>query len=197
MYWTYSCCLCCSKSRRSRVCELQYKVEVIQISTNGLMVPYPNQWKGDYFRLLPSAILPVTEKGFRVIEGLNKIDIDNARKLLSENRITLSLNRNYKGLYIKVVYHWIRKIRVITRDSHLNIVNVKKIPKDEDFKPFLMDNENIKTNNKSIQQYDLEDFKLFSTDTHWRTLLLAEGIDMNRNCQRGTGKRVRCRGILY
>ncbi len=159
------------------------KVEVdSNIYKNGLMVTIP----GTSERGLLSAtafgyLAGNTEKGFRVIEGLNKIDIDNARKLLSENRITLSLNRNYKGLYIKVVLITeLEKIRVITRDSHLNIVNVKKIPKDEDFKPFLMDNENIKTNNKSIQQYDLEDFLNFSLQIPIEELsFLAEGIDMN------------------
>lgn len=152
------------------------------IYKNGLMVTIP----GTSERGLLSAaafgyLAGNTEKGFRVIEGLNKIDIDNARKLLSENRITLSLNRNYKGLYIKVVLITeLEKIRVITRDSHLNIVNVKKIPKDEDFKPFLMDNEKIKTNNKSIQQYDLEDFLNFSLQIPIEELsFLAEGIDMN------------------
>jgi len=122
-----------------------------------------------------------TEKGFRVIEGLKEEDISEAKELIAQKKITIVLNREYKGLHIQVELKTDKeKIRVITADNHLNIVSVEKIAKDKNFKPFKKENKNQKASNHEIQQYDLEDFLQFSNNAPIEDLsFLEEGVKMN------------------
>ena len=74
----------------------------------------------------------------------------------------------------------LEKVRVITIGSHLNVISVEKIPRDDHFKPFIIKEKKEKDNGKQIQQYGLDDFLIFSNDTPLQELLfLEEGISMN------------------
>ncbi len=149
---------------------------------NGLMVTIPGTTEKG---LLPAAAFGFlagnTEKKLRVIEGLTEKDIEDTRELLAQDKIELILNRDYKGLYIEVMLVTdLEKVRVITIGSHLNVVSIEKIPKDEHFKPFIIKEKKKNDNGKQIQQYDLDDFLNFSNDTPLRELsFLEEGVSMN------------------
>lgn len=169
------------ESQGEDLCSIHIKVDP-NIYKNGLMVTIPGTTERG---LLPAAAFGYlagnTKRGFRVIEGLTEKDIYKARKLLSQNKIQLSLNRDYKGLYVEAILITnLEKIRVITTDSHLNIVSVERIPKYESFKPFKKDNVKNKDNNRIIQQYSLEGFLDFSLNIPIEELsFLEEGINMN------------------
>ena len=148
---------------------------------NGLMVTIPGtSEKG----LLPAAafgfLAGKTEKGFRVIEGLTEKDIRDAQSLLAQNKIKLTLNKDYDSLHIEVILITdLEKIRVVTKDRHLNIISIEKIPKDEYFKPFIIKTPK-KDSDKKIREYSLEDFLNFSNHTPLQELsFLEEGITMN------------------
>ena len=159
---------------------------IIQVDSNiyknGLMVTIPGTTERG---LLAAAtfgyLFGKTEKGFRVIEGLKEEDISEAKELIAQKKITIVLNREYKGLHIQVELKTDKeKIRVITADNHLNIVSVEKIAKDKNFKPFKKENKNQKASNHEIQQYDLEDFLQFSNNAPIEDLsFLEEGVKMN------------------
>ncbi len=149
---------------------------------NGLMVTIPGtSEKG----LLPAAafgfLAGKTEKGFRVIEGLTEKDIKDAHLLLAQNKIKVNLNQEYNGLHIEVILITnLEKIRVITKDRHLNIISVEKISKDEHFKPFIVKETKKNSSAKKIREYNLEDFLNFSNHTPLQELsFLEEGITMN------------------
>ena len=154
---------------------------------NGLMVTIPGTTEKG---LLPAAAFGFlagnTEKGFKVIEGLTEKDIKDARALLAQDKIELILNRDYKGLHIEVILVTdLEKVRVITIESHLNVISVEKIPRNEYFKPFIIKENKNNDNGKQIQQYSLDDFLNFSNDTPLQELLfLEEGVNMNMTIAR-------------
>jgi L-cysteine desulfidase len=164
---------------------------IIQVDSNiyknGLMVTIPGTTERG---LLAAAtfgyLFGKTEKDFRVIEGLKEDDITKAKELIAQKKITIVLNREYKGLHIQVELETDKeKIRVITADNHLNIVSVEKISKDKRFKPFKKENKNQKTSNHEIQQYDLENFLQFSNNAPIEDLIfLKEGVKMNMEIAR-------------
>ena len=152
------------------------------IFKNGLMVTIPGTTEKGLLAAATFGFLSgKTKKGFRVIEGLEKQDISKAKELIAQEKINIILNREYEGLHIQVELETDKeKVRVITVDSHLNIVSVEKISKDKNFKPFKKDNKDQKSSNKKIQQYSLEDFWQFSKNTPLKDLeFLEEGINMN------------------
>lgn len=152
------------------------------IYKNGLMVTIPGtKEKGLYAAAAFGFLFGKTEKGFRVIEGLEEKDISNAKELIAQGKINIILNREYKGLHIEVELETNKeKVKVITLDNHLNVVSVEKSSKNKDFKPFKKDNKDQKNSNKKIQQFDFEDFLQFSKDVPLKDLeFLEEGVKMN------------------
>lgn len=164
-----------------KISKLQIQVDS-NIYKNGLMVTIPGtKERGLLAAAAFGFLFGKTEKGFRVIEGLNDDNIREAKQLILQNKIKVVLNREYKGLQIEVELETDKeKVRVITSDSHLNIVSVEKISKENNFKPFKKEDNKNNNSNEKIQQYVLEDFLQFSKNTSLRDLLfLEEGVKMN------------------
>jgi len=152
------------------------------IYKNGLMVTIPGTTERGLLAAAAFGFLfGKTEKGFRVIEGLGKEDISRAKELIAQRKITIVLNREYKGLHIQVEIETDKeKVRVITVDSHLNIVSVEKIAREKHFKPYIREDKSNHHSNNKIQKYALEDFLRFSNNTPIKDLaFLEEGIKMN------------------
>ena len=159
------------------------------IYKNGLMVTIPGtNEKGLLAAAAFGFLFGRTERGFRVIEGLTEKDIKEAQALLAEEKITVTLNKNYKGLHIEVVLITeLDKVRVIIVGSHLNIVSVERNKKNEDFesKPLNKLRKSNYSLNHKIREYDLEDFLQFSENTPIQDLVfLEEGIKMNLDIAR-------------
>ena len=96
-------------------------------------------------------------------------------------KIELTLKRDCKGLDIKVkLITNQEKVRVIILNSHLNIVSVEKIDKNNHFKPFIRKDLEVNSSNKKIQKYALEDFLQFIDETPLEELeFLEDGVKMN------------------
>jgi L-cysteine desulfidase len=160
---------------------LQIQVDS-NIYKNGLMVTIPGtKERGLLAAAAFGFLFGKTEKGFRVIEGLEEEDITKAKELIAQEKITIALNREFKGLHIEVELETDKeKVKVITLDNHLNVVSVEKSSKDKNFKPFKKENKGQKTSNNKIQQYDLKDFLQFSNNVSLKDLdFLEEGVKMN------------------
>lgn len=152
------------------------------IYKNGLMVTIPGTAeKGLITTATFGFIAGDTRKGFRVIEGLTNEDRIKARRLMELKKIELSLKRDSKGLDIKVkLITDQERVRVIILNSHLNIVSVEKIDKNNHFKPFIRKDLEVNSSNKKIQKYALEDFLQFIDETPLEELeFLEDGVKMN------------------
>jgi len=152
------------------------------IYKNGLMVTIPGSTEKGLLAAAAFGFLAgKTEKGFRVIEGLTEKEIREARELITGKKISIILNREYKGLHIQVILETDKeKVRVITVDTHLNIVSVEKTAKEKNFKPYIREDKSNHNSNHKIQEYTLEGFLQFSNNTPIKDLaFLEEGIKMN------------------
>jgi len=115
------------------------------------------------------------KRRFRVIEGLTNKDIIEARRLIKQKKIELSLKRDCTGLDIEVTILTDReKARVIILNTHLNIVSIEKIDLNSQFKPFLRKEQKANTFNHQIQKYTLENFLSFSDQIPLEKLSLLE-----------------------
>jgi len=152
------------------------------IYKNGLMVTIPGTTeKGLVAAAAFGFIAGDAKKRFRVIEGLTDEDIIEARRLIKQKKIELSLKRDCTGLDIEVTVLTDReKVRVIILNTHLNIVSIEKINLNSQFKPFGRKEQKANTFNHQIQKYALEDFLQFSNETSLEELIfLEDGININ------------------
>ena len=153
------------------------------IYKNSLMVTIPGtSEKGLVAAAAFGFIAGDTKRRFRVIEGLTDKDITEARRLIKQKKIELSLKKDCTGLDIEVTILTDReKVRVIILNTHLNIVSIEKVNLNSQFKPFIRKEQKVNTFNHQIQKYTLEDFLRFSDQIPLEKLsLLEDGIKMNR-----------------
>ncbi len=151
------------------------------IYKNGLMVTIPGTTeKGLLAAAAFGFLIGKTTKRFRVIEGIKEKDTEEAQLLIKQKRIILTINENYKKLYVEVNLITDQvKVQVITLDHHLNIVSVRKVDKEQHFTPFAKNLEDH-SSNKLIQKYALNDFFQFITKIPRRELaFLEDGVIMN------------------
>ena len=169
--------------------QIEGKLESIHIQVdsniykNGLMVTIPGTTeKGLIAAAAFGFVVGDVKRRFRVIEGLTDEDIIEARRLIKQKKIELSLKRDCTGLDIEVTILTDReKVRVIILNTHLNIVSIEKINLNSQFKPFVRKGQKTNTFNHQIQKYTLEDFLRFSDQIPLGKLsLLEDGINMNR-----------------
>ncbi len=152
------------------------------IYKNGLMVTIPGtKEKGLMAGGALGFVAGDPKKELRVIDNIKKEDLKKAKLLIEQKKVNLSLKENCHGLYIEVILITNEsKVRVIIKDSHLNIVNIEKINKGEEFKPFLAENKKINSSENIIQKYRLKDFIKFSNEISVNEMdFLKEGIEMN------------------
>jgi len=157
------------------------------IYKNGLMVTIPGtREKGLVAAASFGFIAGDIKRRFRVIEGLTDKDITEARGLIKQKKIELNLKRDCTGLDIEVTILTDReKVRVITLNTHLNIVSIEKIDLNSQFKPFIRKDQKSNIFNQQIQKYTLEDFLRFSDQIPLEKLLfLEDGVNMNRKIAR-------------
>ena len=153
------------------------------IYKNGLMVTIPGTTeKGLVAAAAFGFIAGDAKRRFRVIEGLTDKDIIEAKGLIKQKKIELSLKRDCTGLDIEVTILTDReKVRVIILNTHLNVVSIEKINLNSQFKPFVRKGQKANTFNHQIQKYTLEDFLQFSDEMPLEELaFLEDGINMNR-----------------
>ena len=152
------------------------------IYKNGLMVTIPGtKEKGLMAGGALGFVAGDPKKELRVIDNIKKEDLKKAKLLIEQKKVNLSLKENCHGLYIEVILITNEsKVRVIIKDSHLNIVNIEKINKGEEFKPFLAENKKMNSSENIIQKYRLIDFIEFSNEISVNEMdFLKEGIEMN------------------
>jgi len=152
------------------------------IYKNGLMVTIPGtKEKGLVAGAALGFVAGDPKKELRVIDNVKKEDLKKAKLLIEQKKVNLSLKKDCHGLYIEVILIANEsKVRIIIKDSHLNIVNIEKINKGEEFKPFLAENKKINSSENIIQKYRLKDFIEFSNKISVNEMdFLKEGIEMN------------------
>lgn len=157
------------------------------IYKNGLMVTISGTTeKGLVAAAAFGFIAGDAKRRFRVIEGLTNEDIIEARRLIKQKKIELSLKRDCIGLDIEVTILTDReKVRVIILNTHLNIVSIEKITLNNQFKPFVRKEQKANSFNHQIQKYTLENFLSFSDQIPLEELsLLEDGVNMNRKIAR-------------
>lgn len=173
-----------AKAREQTFGSLEYiEIQVdSNIYKNGLMVTIPGtKEKGLVAAAAFGFLSGKTERRLKVIDGLAEKDIKEAHQLLAQQKITVSLNRKYKGLHIEVILITnLDKVRVVITGSHLNVVSVERIKKNEDFKPLKITEMNHYNLNSKIRNYTLDEFLQFSENISIEDLtFLEEGIKMN------------------
>lgn len=151
---------------------------------NGLMVTIPGtKEKGLLAAAAFGYLFGRTERRFRVIDELTEKEVREAKALLAQDKITVTLNPDYQGLHIEVVLVTdLDKVRIIIDGSHLNVVSTERIDKSEDFKsnpcPDLKNS--TRGSNYKIREYSLADFLQFTENIPIADLkFLKEGIRMN------------------
>lgn len=151
---------------------------------NGLMVTIPGtKEKGLLAAAAFGYLFGRTERRFRVIDELTEKEVREAKALLAQDKITVTLNPDYQGLHIEVVLVTdLDKVRIIIDGSHLNVVSTERIDKSEDFKsnpcPDLKNS--TRGSNYKIREYSLADFLQFTENIPIAELkFLKEGIRMN------------------
>jgi len=152
------------------------------IYKNGLMVTIPGtKEKGLIAGGALGFVAGDPKKELRVIDDITEEDLKKAKQIIDQQKIKLSLKENYQGLYIEVVLVTDEsKARVIIKDNHLNIISIEKNDKDENFKPFLIENDEKNPIGKLIRKYELKDLVKFSHEISIDELnFLKEGIKMN------------------
>lgn len=152
------------------------------IYKNGLMVTIPGtKEKGLIAGGALGFVTGDPKKELRVIDDITEEDLKKAKQIIDQQKIKLSLKKNYQGLYIEIILLTDEsKARVIIKDNHLNIVSIEKIDKNEKFQPFLIENNEKNPIGKLIQKYELKDLIKFSHEISINELnFLKEGIKMN------------------
>ena len=153
------------------------------IYKNGLMATIPGTTeKGLVAAAAFGFIAGDAKRRLRVIDGLTDKDIIEARRLIKQKKIELSLKRDCTGLDIEVTILTDReKVRVIILNTHLNIVSIEKINLNSQFKPFIRKDQKANIFKHQIQKYTLEDFLCFSDQIPLEKLsFLEDGVNMNR-----------------
>jgi len=152
------------------------------IYKNGLMVTIPGTTeKGLIVAGALGFVAGEAKKRFRVIEGLNKEDIEKAKILINQGKVNLSVKENCQQLNIEVILVTNKeKSKIIILDSHLNIVSIEKVDKNCEFKPSITGEQKTNSSNRIIQKYNLEDFLEFANELPLDELkFLEEGVKMN------------------
>ncbi len=118
------------------------------------------------------------EKGLQVIEEISAKQLERARELVSSGKVQVRVKDDCCGLYVETILQTeSEKVRVITKDRHINIIAV-----DDGQKPFNCDwqSEDRGSEAKAIQGYGLEDFIRFSGTVPLGEIeFLEEGIVLN------------------
>ena len=155
-------------ARKQIKCQLEYlKVKVDpNIYKNGLKMGIP----GTFYRGLPipaalGLVAGNPERGFRVIENINKEDVEKAKPLIAQKKINIDIKGDCDRLFIEVVLSTDdNKIRLVILDHHLNIVSIEKIEKDDEFSPFIAESKDTESSFKIIQKYSFDDFLKFTKE---------------------------------
>jgi len=154
------------------------------IYKNGLMVTIPGTTeKGLIMAGALGFVAGDVKKRLRVIEGLNKKDVEKAKALIKQGKVNLSIKENCNQLNIEVILVTSEeKVRIIILENHLNIVSIEKTDKDCEFRPFIAGKQKTNSSNKIIQKYDLKRFLEFADEMSIDELsFLEDGVKMNLN----------------
>jgi L-cysteine desulfidase len=118
------------------------------------------------------------EKGLRVIEEISPEQLKKAKELVDSGKVRVLVKSDSIGLYVETLLQTtIGKVRVITKDRHLNVVAV-----DEGQTEFTCDwqENSLGTETKAIQNYSLEELLHFSETVPLDEIsFLEQGVSMN------------------
>ncbi|HPO76122.1 MAG TPA: L-serine ammonia-lyase, iron-sulfur-dependent, subunit alpha [Sedimentibacter sp.] len=118
------------------------------------------------------------EKGLQVIENISSDALDKAKELVSQGKVSISVKEDCPKLFIETILHTSEgKVRVVTMDRHLNIVNIDSGEGQMNCEWRYAEPD---SSNKVIQNYGLEDFLDFAKSVPLDEIaFLNDGIEMN------------------
>lgn len=172
----------CATARR----ELKGQIKALDIWVdpglykNGLRVGIPGiKTRGLHIAAALGILAGDPEKGLCVIEGLQEVDELKARELVEQGIINVNIKHDITRLYIETVLTTDEgKVRVITMDRHINIINVEK---GRVLSELAMDILPLSQSEKKIQKYTLEELVRFVEQVPVEELeFLEEGVVMNK-----------------
>lgn len=161
------------------------KIEIIvslNIYKNALRVGIPGtNYKGPIMAAALSLVMGDYSKELKVIEGVEREDIEKAKKIIDKNIINLKVRDDINGLYIETrVITSKNKSRVIIVDNHLNVVKNEKIDKYDVFDKYTIENNSRSNKFKVINDYSLKDILDYINKVPLKDIaFLNEGINMN------------------
>jgi L-cysteine desulfidase len=118
------------------------------------------------------------ERGFGVIDQCTEKDVEKAQEIVRQKKVNITVNENCSELFIETVLTTDKeKVRVITKDQHLNVVSIEK---GDHFSPWDLNTQLPDSLTHDVQAYDLEDFISFAETVPIEELtFLEDGIAMN------------------
>lgn len=170
----------------------------IGIFKNGLKVGIPGiKERGLDIAAALGVVVCKPEKKLRILENVSLEQLEQAKNIVKEGRVKISLKKNCDRLFIETIITTDKSvIRTLTLDRHQNIVKVEKNDKKEysDIK-----NNNYTDSTKPIQKYNLDNFIEFSNTANLEDIdFLYDGVNLNLaianeglNLDNGIGREIR------
>jgi len=147
---------------------------------NGLRVGIPGiTERGLHIAAALGYIIGSPEKKLEILNDISESTIKKAHEIIRQGKVNVNIKKGFNRLYIETILTTTEeRVRVVTLDRHMNIVNVDK---SEAGKPFDIENTGIKSSNaKAIQKYNLSDFIKFADEIPVDELaFLNDGLEMN------------------
>jgi len=146
---------------------------------NGLRVGIPGiAERGLHFAAALGYVIGSPEKKLEILNDISPLSIKKAHEIIQQGKVNVKIKKGFDRLYIETILTTTEdRVRVITLDRHLNIVNVDKSEAEKDFETEYM---SLNLVPKAIQKYHLSDFIKFADEVSIDELaFLKDGLKMN------------------
>ena len=153
------------------------------IYKNGLKVGIPGT--GERGLLIAAALGYLggdPEKDLEVIEDVTDSQVEEAREMIDNKIVEIDVAEDISRFYIETVIVTNKeKVRSITLDKHLNIIDMEQVDCNNDFSDFEIPTKKGGQELKKLQNYTLEDIMEFIREVNIDKLtFLEEGITLSR-----------------
>lgn len=140
-------------------------------------------------------VIGKTEKGLRMLEGLTDEQVDEARDIIRDKKVSVQIEDGCDRLYIETIMTTLEgSVRVVTLDRHQNIVSVEKGHKFKTVDPL---KNQLESTSRQIEDYDFGDFLKFADEVPASELLfLKDGVEMNLRVAAAGLKMEGCSGAI-
>lgn len=147
---------------------------------NGLRVGIPGiTERGLHFAAALGYVAACPEKKLEILNDISPISIKKAHEIIRQGKVNVRIKKGFDRLYIETILATTEgRVRVVTLDHHINIVNVEK---SEVGIPFDIEYTGLKSSPlKVIREYQLSDFIKFADEVSIDELtFLNDGLKMN------------------